>query len=74
VLKRDGQSIQLPSRAHWHGEADPWRGNEGDGKGDRQSLLLPQLRARRSQCKQTHCWQNKKRIEEEMAQRLGDAR
>jgi len=29
----DGQSIQLPSPAHWHGETDPWRGDEGDGKG-----------------------------------------
>ena len=44
------------------------------GRGDRRSLLPPQLRARRSQCKQTHCWQNEKRKEYEMAQRLRDAR
>jgi len=29
----------LRRHAHWHGETDPWRGDEGDGKGDRQSLL-----------------------------------
>jgi len=44
------------------------------GRGDRQSLLLPQLRARRSQCKQTYCWQNEKRKDDEMAQRLREAR